>query len=46
MISDSKTTVNLNNFKILRPEVTKKIKILRMKFCEFPPSYLNLEEQY
>jgi len=37
MISASKTTLNLNNLKILRPEVTKNIKYLRKKFCEFPP---------
>jgi len=35
MISASKTT--FSHLKILSPEVTKNIKNLRKKFCEFPP---------
>ncbi len=35
MISASKTTFSHYNLKILRPEVTKKIKNFRKKFCEF-----------
>jgi len=37
MISASKSTIKLNNFKILRPKVTKNLAILPEKFCEFPP---------
>jgi hypothetical protein len=37
MISGSKTTFSHCNLKILRPKVTKNIKNLRKKFCEFPP---------
>jgi len=37
MISASKTTLSLNNLKILRPKVTKNCTNLRKKFCEFPP---------
>ncbi len=39
MISASKPTYNL---KILRPKVTKNIKNLRKKFCEFPPRTLTI----
>jgi len=39
MISASKTTFSHFNPKILRPKVTKNIKNLREKFCEFPPSF-------
>ncbi len=38
MISASKSTLNLNNLKILRPKVTKNLTNLHKKFCEFPPS--------
>ncbi len=44
MISSSKITLsqnNLNNFKILRPKVTKNLTNLRKKFCESPPRSLN-----
>jgi len=37
MISSSKTTFSHYNLKILRPEVTKNIKNVRNKFCEFWP---------
>jgi len=37
MISASKTTLNLNNLKILRPKVAQNLTNLRKKFCEFPP---------
>jgi len=37
MISASKTTFSHYNLNILRPEVTKNIKNLRKKFCEFRP---------
>jgi len=37
MISASKTTFSHYNLKIFRPEVTKNIKNLRKKFCEFRP---------
>ncbi len=37
MISASKTTYSHYNLKILRPKVTKNIKNLRKKFCEFRP---------
>ncbi len=37
MISASKTTFSHYNLKILRPEVTKNIKNLHKKFCEFRP---------
>jgi len=37
MISASKTTFIHYNLKILRPKVTKNIKNLRKKFCEFRP---------
>ncbi len=37
IISASKTTYTHNNPKILRPKVTKNIKNLHKKFCEFPP---------
>ncbi len=40
MISASKTTYIHYNLKILRPKVTKNIKNLRRKFCEFPPRVL------
>jgi len=37
MISASKATFSHYNLKILRPQVTKNIKNLHKKFCEFPP---------
>jgi len=37
MISASKSTLSLNNLKILRPKVTKNLTNLRKKFCELPP---------
>jgi len=37
MISASKSTLSHYNLKILRPEVTKNIKNVRKKFCEFRP---------
>jgi len=37
MISASKTTFSHYNLKILRPKVTKNVKDLLKKFCEFPP---------
>jgi len=37
MISASKSTLSLNNIKILRPKVTKNLKNLRKKSCESPP---------
>ncbi len=37
MISISKSTLSLNNLKILRPKVTKKLTNLPKKFCEFLP---------
>jgi len=37
MISVSKTTFCHYNLKILRPEVTKNIKNLHEKFCNFDP---------
>jgi len=41
MISASKTTPSQLNLKILRPKVTKNIKNLRKKFCEFRPSEIQ-----
>jgi len=41
MISASKTFFNHFNLKILRPKVTKNIKVLHKKFCEFRPCTLN-----
>jgi len=37
MISASKSTLSLNNLKILRPKVVKNLKNLCKKFCESPP---------
>ncbi len=37
MISASKSTLSLNNLKILRPKVTKNLRNLHKKFCESPP---------
>jgi len=37
LISASKTTFSHYNLKILRPEVTKNVKNLLKKFCEFRP---------
>jgi len=34
MISASKSTLSLNNLKILRPKVTKNLSNLHEKFCE------------
>ena len=36
-LSTSKSTLSLNNLKILRPKVTKNLTNFRKKFCEFPP---------
>jgi len=41
MISASITTYSHYNLKILRPKVTKNIKNLSKKFCEFPPRSLR-----
>jgi len=38
MISASKSTLSLNNLKILRPKDKKNLTNLRKKFCEFSPS--------
>jgi len=43
MISGSKTTFSHYNLKILRLEVTKIIKNLRKKFCEFRPRTFRSE---
>jgi len=37
MISATKSTLSLNNLKILRPKVKKSLPNFRKKFCEFPP---------
>jgi len=42
MISASKTTFSHYNLKILRPKVTKNIKNLHKKFCEFRPRSLGI----
>jgi len=42
MIFASKSTLSLNNFKILRPNVMKNLTNLRKKFSEFPPSTLRI----
>ncbi len=42
MIFTSKTTKTHCNLKIWRPKVTKNIKNLHKKFCEFPPRFLFL----
>ena len=42
----SKTTFCLNNLKILRPKVTKNIKNLRKKFCEYPHSRASSKSKY
>jgi len=44
MISASKSTLSLNNLKILRPKVTKYLTNLRKKFCEFPPRVSGMEK--
>jgi len=42
MISASKTTFSHYNLQVVRLKVTKNIKNLRKKFCEFPPrAYLG-----
>jgi len=41
MIAASKSTLSLNNFKILRPKVTENIANLCKKFCESPPRALR-----
>jgi len=41
-ISASKTTLSLNNFKILRPKVMKNLTNLLKKFCEFPPRIVKI----
>jgi hypothetical protein len=45
MIFASKSTLSLKNLKILRPKVMKNLANLPKKFCEFPPSAVNLFEQ-
>ncbi len=40
MISASKSTLSLNNLKILRPKVTKNLTNLCKQFCESPPRFL------
>ncbi len=40
MIFASKSTLSLNNLKILRPKVTKNLTNLPKKFCEFPPRFV------
>jgi len=42
MISVSKSSLSLNNLKILRPKVTKNLMNLSEKFCELPPYHLDL----
>jgi len=42
MISASKSTLSLNNLKILRPKVIKNLKNFCKKFCEFPPRASHL----
>jgi hypothetical protein len=46
MISASKSTLSLNNIKILRPKVTKNITNWRKKFCESPPRSTCKETWY
>jgi len=41
MISASKSTLSLNNLKILRPKVTKNLTNLCKKFYESPPCGLD-----
>ncbi len=38
-----KNSFNPKNHKILKPKVTKKIKICRKKFCEYGPRHLFLD---
>ncbi len=45
MISALKTTFIQYNLKILRPKVTKNMKNLHKKFCEFPPRSLKVGTQ-
>jgi len=42
MISTSKSTLILNNLKILRPKVTKNLINLNKKFCESQPWGIQL----
>jgi hypothetical protein len=42
MMSASKSTLSLNNLKILRPKVTKNLMNLSKTFCEYPPSLFIL----
>ncbi len=44
MTSASKSTLNLNNRKILRPKVTKNLTNLLKKFCEFRASCLTVTD--
>jgi len=37
MISASKSTLSLNNLKMLRPKVTQNLTNFCKKFCESPP---------
>jgi len=48
MISASKSTLSLNNLKILRPRVTNNLMTLLKKFCKFPPrdKRINLSQKY
>jgi hypothetical protein len=41
MITAAKSTLSLNNLKILRPKVTKNLTNLHKKFCESPPRFLK-----
>jgi len=45
MISALKSTLNLNNLKILRPKATKNLKDMCKKFCESPPSFTGNESE-
>jgi len=42
MIPASKSTLSLNNLKILRPIVTQNLTNLCNKFCEFHPWFTNV----
>jgi len=46
MISASKSTLSLNNLKILRPKVTKNLTNLGKKFCEFPPRHFRAQKNH
>jgi len=42
MISASKSTLSINNLKILTPKVTKNLMNLRETFCESPPRLVRI----